>query len=103
MAAADEAVRMILANRWAALATVDEDGAPAGSMVAYAPEGGAASLLLFLSGLAPHTRHLLASGRAAVVVSDPDPGEDDPQTLSRVAATGLVRPVSYTHLTLPTN
>lgn len=85
--AANEAVRLIRDQRWAALATVD-GGVPVASMVAYAPEPELGGLLLFLSGLARHTRSLRAEPRACLVVSEPDPGEGDPQLLPRVSIEG---------------
>ncbi|MDH3716697.1 MAG: CREG family protein [Planctomycetota bacterium] len=88
-----EIASMVQGQRWAALATLDE-GAPLGSMVAYAPESGLTGLLLFLSGLAPHTRNLLADPRASLVISDPDPGHGDPQILRRVSLQGQVQVIS---------
>jgi putative heme iron utilization protein len=87
--AALEAARLILRRRWAALATVD-DATPAVSMVAYAPEPDLEGLLMYLSGLAAHTRALRAAPAAALAISAPDPGEDDPQLLPRVSLTGTV-------------
>lgn len=86
--AESEALSLILAQRWAALATVGNG--PLGSMVAYAVEPGLHGLLMFLSGLSAHTRHLLADGRASVVISVPDPGHGDPQTLPRISLAGVV-------------
>ena len=86
MSAVAEAARLLLRHRWAALAT---EG-PAASMVAYAP-GRDASLLLYVSSLSAHTRRLAEQPRVALVVSEPDPGIGDPQTLARVSVTGSVR------------
>jgi putative heme iron utilization protein len=87
-----DAVRMLLANRWAALATLGEDG-PSASMVAYAPEPDLAGLLLFLSGLSGHTRNLLAEPRISLVISEADPGSGDPQTLARVSVKGIAEKI----------
>ena len=81
--------QLIRANRWAALATLHER-APFASMVAYAPEADFSGFLLHLSRLAPHTRNLLADPRASLVISEPDAGGDDPQTLARVSIQGTV-------------
>lgn len=81
--------RLIRANRWAALATLRES-APFASMVAYAPEADFSGFLLHLSRLAPHTRNLLADPQASLVISEPDTGGDDPQTLGRVNIQGTV-------------
>lgn len=79
-----EAAALLLAQRWAALAVSGPDG-PGASMVAYAVEPSAGSLLLFLSGLAAHTAVLRESGRAAIVISVPDAGAGDPQELPRLS------------------
>ncbi|NQV06839.1 pyridoxamine 5'-phosphate oxidase family protein [bacterium] len=94
MPAATAASDLVLSARWAALATVRDAGEPSGSMVAYAVEGDARHLLVFLSGLAAHTGHLLTSRRCALVVSEADPGEGDPQTLARVALTCSVEAIA---------
>ena len=82
-----EVVRLVLAQRWAALAT-PHDQAPSAAMVAYAVEPGLGSLLLFLSQLSAHTRDLLADPRCALAISAPDTGESDPQLLPRVTLHG---------------
>lgn len=90
---ASEAARLVAAQRWAALATSHE-GRAAGSMVAYALEPGLRSLLMFLSTLSSHTRDLLADPRCSLVVTAPDPGEGDPQTLPRVSLEGAAHEVA---------
>ena len=87
-----EAVQLLMSDRWAALATLGDDG-PAASMVAYAPVPDLSSLLLFLSGLAEHTRNLLAEPRTALVVSATDRTGGDPQALARVTVKGKARVV----------
>lgn len=88
-----EIARLVLSQRWGALATLN-DGAPLASMVAYAPEPGLAGLLLFLSGLSLHTRNLTADPRTSLVVGQPDPGTGDPQTLPRVSLQGRALEIS---------
>ena len=90
-----DAVRMLQGNRWAALATLGEDG-PTASMVAYAAESDLTSLLLFLSGLSEHTRNLLAEPRVSLVVSEPDSGSGDPQTLARLTVKGTAEQLERT-------
>ncbi len=85
-----EIARLVLSKRWAALATLHE-GAPAVSMVAYAPEAGLAGLLMFLSGLSAHTRDLLEDPRCSLGIGEPDLLEGDPQTLARVSLRGRVQ------------
>lgn len=87
-----EAVQLLMSHRWSALATWGEDG-PAASMVAYAPVPDLSSVLLFLSGLAEHTRNLLSEPRVALVVSATDQSVADPQTLARVTMKGTARVV----------
>ncbi|MDH3540344.1 MAG: pyridoxamine 5'-phosphate oxidase family protein [Acidimicrobiia bacterium] len=87
-----DAARLVLAHRWAALATLGDDG-PAASMVAYAPELDLSSLVLFLSGLSHHTGNLIAEPRTALVISESDPGTGDPQTLARLSVKGTAEMV----------
>lgn len=81
---------MLSQQRWAALATVGEAGLPAASMVAYAVDSRQGVLYLHLSGLAAHTRELLRQPVAALVLSDCDRGEGDPQQLARLSLRGSV-------------
>jgi len=82
------AARLLASSRWAALAVVHE-GAPAAAMTSYALAPDGAALYVHLSQMALHTRALLSEPRAALVVSHPDTGEGDPQTLPRVSLTGV--------------
>lgn len=91
--AAGDLLRLLRGQRWAALATLDGHE-PLASMVAYAAEPDLGGLLLHLSHLAAHTRNLLATGRASVVISAPDAGAADPQTLSRLSLNGPVSRVA---------
>ena len=88
-----DAAQLILTSRWAAIATV-EGGAPIASMVAYAPEPSLQGVLLFLSELSQHTQNLLDDPRVSLVVSAPDTGRDDPQSLPRATLTGEARPLT---------
>jgi putative heme iron utilization protein len=81
--------RLVLGERWAAVATL-EDGGPVATMVAYAAEPGLEGLLLFVSLLSAHTRNMLENPRVSVAVSAPDTGDGDPQLLPRVSLKGLV-------------
>lgn len=80
--------RLLAASRWAALAVLDE-GAPAAAMTSYALSPDGSALYLHLSQMALHTRALLAEPRAALVVSAPDVGVEDPQTLPRLSLAGV--------------
>ena len=90
--AALEAARLILSQRWAALATACRGG-PAVSMVAYAPEPDLGGLLMYLSGLAAHTRVLGSGADVALAITAPDPGDGDPQLLPQISLTGPVAPL----------
>ena len=66
---------------------------PFASMVAYAAEPDLGGVLLHLSRLAPHTRHLLAQPQAALLIHERDDGRDDPQTLARITLVGSAAPI----------
>lgn len=77
---------LVEGRRQGALGTLEE-GAPFVSMVLYGLErraGLAPALLLHVSRLSPHTRHLLADPRASLLVALPDVGQGDPQALARI-------------------
>lgn len=90
-----EVARLVAAQRWGALASLESDGAgaPLASMIAYATGPALAHLLFFVSGLAAHTGNLLADPRASLAVGEPDRGEGDPQTLPRVSLSGRAVPI----------
>lgn len=98
MQQADRAALRVLIEgyRQAALGTVD-GGAPFVSMVLYALEpraGAAPALLIHVSGLSAHTRHLRADPRASLLVMQPDMGDGDPQALPRVTLQCLAAPLT---------
>jgi heme iron utilization protein len=90
-AIAREAAHLIRQQRWGALATLNDQGEPMASMVAYVLSPGATGLVLFLSRLAQHTRGLLAQPRTSLAVSEPDTHDGDPQRLQRVTINGTTR------------
>ena len=81
-----EARKLLRAARVGTLAS-PADGQPFASLVtpACAPD---LSLLLLLSDLSEHTRHLRAEPRCSVLVAGP-PDSANPQTAPRVTVTGL--------------
>ena len=87
---AERLCRLIDAQRWAALATVQDDDVPYVSFVAYAVEPGKASMLLHVSRLSAHTGYALARPQVALGISAPDDAQGDPQTLPRVTLEGRV-------------
>ncbi len=84
-----DARALLRASRAGTLAT-SGDGQPFASLVtpAAAPDG---SVLLLLSGLSEHTRHLRDEPRCAVMVAG-EPVEANPQTAPRLTITGLAAP-----------
>jgi len=84
---------LIYGQRQAQLGTL-RDSAPFVSMVAYAAEPDLRGFLLHLSQLAPHTRHLLAAPRAALLICEQDDGRDDVQTLARITLVGTATPLA---------
>ncbi len=83
-------VSLVKQQRWGALASIGDDGLPLASSVAYALAPDARGFLLHLSRLAEHTRNLLKRPQASLVISLPDHGDGDPQTLARVSVQGQV-------------
>ncbi len=81
---------LIRTHRWAALATIDSDGAPLASMVGYAPAQDLSCLYFHLSRLAAHTGNLFNNPHCALVISEHDTGKADPQQLARVSLQGIV-------------
>lgn len=84
-----DARALLRASRAGTLAS-SGDGQPFASLVtpATAPDG---SVLLLLSGLSEHTRHLRHEPRCAVMVAGPPDGPN-PQTAPRLTITGLAAP-----------
>jgi heme iron utilization protein len=86
-----EARKLLRAARVGTLAS-SADGQPFASLVtpACAPD---LSLLLLLSDLSEHTRHLRADPRCSVLVTGA-PQDANPQTTPRVTVTGLAEPTA---------
>ncbi|OGT21521.1 MAG: hypothetical protein A2V90_05940 [Gammaproteobacteria bacterium RBG_16_57_12] len=82
-------IDLIHTHRWAALSCLYQ-GEPLAGMVAYVAEADLSGFLLHLSQLAPHTRGLLEHPRAALVISEADRGEGDPQILARLILQGRI-------------
>lgn len=86
-----EAARALMAAaKSATLATVVE-GAPFVALVtpAFMPDG---AVLLLLSTLSAHTRHLAANPACALLITGVA-GDENPQTAPRLALSGLAAPV----------
>jgi putative heme iron utilization protein len=83
--------RLIRAAKEATLATLAGGGQPFASLVTPATAGDLA-LLLWLSRLSEHTRHLMADRRCALLFAGAAAGPN-PQRRPRVTVTGLAAPV----------
>jgi putative heme iron utilization protein len=86
-----EARKLLRAARVGTLATLAE-GQPFASLVTPAT-GPDLSVLLLLSDLSEHTRHLRADPRCSVLVAGVPP-DANPQTTPRVTITGVAEPVA---------
>ncbi|HMW24750.1 MAG TPA: pyridoxamine 5'-phosphate oxidase family protein [Burkholderiaceae bacterium] len=99
----EQLVRLLRERPVAALACLDDDGAPALSMVPYAvaaePDE-AARLILHVSGLAAHTRQMARDARVSLLILDRDDAAEMPQALQRAslqATAAFVEPGSPAH------
>ena len=84
-----QARTLLRAARAATLAT-QEGGQPYAALVTPAPAPDL-SLLVLLSGLSAHTRHLAADGRCALMVTG-DATDANPQTAPRLTVMGVASP-----------
>jgi len=82
-------MELLTQQRWAALGTIHDEGGPYVSSVAYAlASGPKPGLLMHLSQLAAHTGYLQKRPACSLLISKPDPGTEDPQTLPRFTLVG---------------
>lgn len=90
MADADLArrVRALLDSQPVAALGTLHDGAPYVSMVPFALLQGEPGLVIHVSGLAAHTRDMLADPRVSLLVMDATSKEVPPQALARVTLQG---------------
>jgi putative heme iron utilization protein len=93
-AALAHAARLLRRHRWGALATLEPDGTPYASSVAFVVEADFSGVLLHLSSLAPHTRNLLQRPAVSLLVSETDAGDGDPQTLPRLSLLGDITAIA---------
>lgn len=81
-------LRLLLTQqRVAALGTLGADGIPFVSMVPFAVERCAGTLVLHLSGLAAHTGHLQQHPRASLLVMQPEQPQEPVHALPRATLT----------------
>lgn len=87
---------LLTAQRVAALGTL-RAGVPNVSMVLFAVAPDFQQFFLHISRLAQHTQDLIADPRAGLMVSEPDQGQKDPQTLARISLLGEAAPIPAGH------
>jgi putative heme iron utilization protein len=87
-AAAARAAALVQRVHTASLGTLHA-GAPSVTMVPFALTGSPFAFVVLVSGLASHTRDLLADPRVALLVVEPEGGEAPPHALARVAIQGI--------------
>ncbi len=85
-------IKLLQDQRWAALGSVDEEGHPFVSSVAFAQHG--ETLLMHLSQLAAHTGYLQGNPASSLLIAEPDSGVPDPQTLARFTLVGSTQSIS---------
>jgi len=76
--------RLLSLRRTAALATVDAEDGPFASLVPYAVDPAAPGLVLLISGLAAHTRHIGSRPKVSLLIVDHEPEEGPVHALSRL-------------------
>jgi hypothetical protein len=76
---------LLHSRRTAALATLDDAGGPAVSLVPYALDPARGDFIVRISALAAHTRHLRRHPRAALLIAEGEDDADNVHALSRVA------------------
>ena len=86
---AETARRVLHLAATGALATLDRDGGPFASLVTVAATPAGEPILL-VSRLAVHTKHLIADGRASLLLVGPGGEAGDPLAGARLTVTGRV-------------
>lgn len=86
----NRALRELLsAQRIASLGTLNAEGGPFVSMVPFAVEPSAASLVVHVSLLAPHTRNLLSNPAVSIMVMQPEVVGEPVHALPRISIDGM--------------
>jgi len=83
---------LLLGQRLLALGVAAE-GEPIVGLLPYAPAEDRAALLVQSSGLARHSRGLLAGASWSGVIHEPDSAETDPLQVARLQLEGIVDPL----------
>jgi putative heme iron utilization protein len=90
--AAARGAALVARVRTASLGTL-QAGAPSVTMVPYALLREPFAFVVLVSGLASHTRDMLADARVALLVVEPEGGAAPPHALARVAVQGIAHAV----------
>lgn len=91
----DRDLRSLLnSQRVAALGTLDENGLPYVSMVPFALEPNCACLVIHVSSLAAHARHLRAKPDVSLLVMQSEIPGEPVHALPRVTLTAVARPLA---------
>jgi len=72
--------RLIATHRVSSLGTL-RNGSPFVSLVLYVPSSDYSAFFMHLSGLAVHTRDILADPRVSLMISEADQADRDPRHL----------------------
>ncbi len=95
-AAATGAAEVIARTRTASLGTLN-DGAPSVTLAPFAVVREPLAFVVLVSGLASHTRDMLADPRVALLVADAEAGAVAPHAVPRVALRGTAAPLDAPH------
>ena len=83
------AVRRVLkSRRTAALGTLSSDGGPHVSMVPFAVDSTQARLILLISQLAAHTRHIARDPRVSLLITEAENADEPVHQLGRITLVG---------------
>ncbi len=85
-------LNLLVSQRTAALATI-HSGEPNASLVLFAAYPDFSAFLIHVSRLSQHTGDMLANPRVSLLISQSDLGNQDPQTLARIAIQGDAHPM----------
>jgi putative heme iron utilization protein len=91
--AAIRAAQLLRQQRVAALGTL-HDGAPSVTLAPFALADDPFAVIVLVSGLASHTRDMLADPRVAVLVAEPAVADSPVHGLARVSIQATARPVT---------
>ena len=86
-----ELCTLLHSRRTAALATISDEGAPIASMVPFAVAPASGCIVIHVSGLAAHTRFLMARPAVSLLVAQGEVAGEPVHALPRVTLEGKAR------------